>query len=144
MPRWPRGIGVGIAAAIKLTPGVFVLLFLLRRDQRSVARAGLSFAACTGAAFALAPHDALRYWTQIACHADPQAPNTSEQVTGMPSLASTACTWSLLLVRSPTSLPVAGQLPQIADLRWGDPRLRQPAHPQQVSQVASVPSVLTR
>src|SRR6516165_8794663 len=55
VPRWPRGIGVGIAAAIKLTPGVFVLLFLLRRDLRSVARAGLSFAACTGAAFALAP-----------------------------------------------------------------------------------------
>jgi alpha-1,2-mannosyltransferase len=43
-----------------------VLLFLLRRDLRSVARAGLSFAACTGAAFALAPHAALRYWTQIA------------------------------------------------------------------------------
>ena len=65
-PRWPRGIGVGIAAALKLTPGVFVLFFLLRRDLRSAARAGLSFAACTGAGFALAPHDSLRYWTQIA------------------------------------------------------------------------------
>jgi alpha-1,2-mannosyltransferase len=65
-PRWPRGIGVGIAAAVKLTPGVFLLFFLLRRDLRSAARAGLSFAACTGAAFAVAPHDSLRYWTQIA------------------------------------------------------------------------------
>jgi alpha-1,2-mannosyltransferase len=65
-PRWPRGIGVGIAAAAKLTPAVFVLFFLLRRDLRSAARAGLSFAACTGAGFALAPHDSLRYWTQIA------------------------------------------------------------------------------
>jgi alpha-1,2-mannosyltransferase len=65
-PRWPRGIGVGIAAALKLTPGVFLLFFLLRRDLRSAARAGLSFAACTGAAFVLAPHDSLRYWTQIA------------------------------------------------------------------------------
>src|SRR5262249_30373335 len=65
-PRWPRGIGVGVAAALKLTPGVFLLLFLLRRDLRAAARAGLSFAACTGAAFALAPHDSLRYWTQIA------------------------------------------------------------------------------
>jgi len=65
-PRWPRGIGVGIAAAVKLTPGVFLLFFLLRRDLRSAARAGLSFAACTGAGFALAPHDSLRYWTQIA------------------------------------------------------------------------------
>jgi alpha-1,2-mannosyltransferase len=65
-PRWPRGIGVGIAAALKLTPAVFVLFFFLRRDLRSTARAGLSFAACTGAGFALAPHDSLRYWTQIA------------------------------------------------------------------------------
>jgi alpha-1,2-mannosyltransferase len=65
-PRWPRGIGVGIAAAVKLTPGVFLLFFLLRRDRRSAARAGLSFAACTSVAFALAPHDSLRYWTQIA------------------------------------------------------------------------------
>ncbi len=65
-PRWPRGIGVGIAAALKLTPAVFVLFFLLRRDLRSAARAGLSFAACTGAGFALAPHDSLRYWTKVA------------------------------------------------------------------------------
>jgi alpha-1,2-mannosyltransferase len=65
-PRWPRGIGVGIAAALKLTPGIFLLFFLLRRDLRSAARAGLSFAACTGAGFALAPQDSLRYWTQIA------------------------------------------------------------------------------
>jgi alpha-1,2-mannosyltransferase len=65
-PRWPRGIGVGIAAALKLTPGVFLLFFLLRRDLRSAVRAGLSFAACTGAGFALAPRDSLRYWTQIA------------------------------------------------------------------------------
>lgn len=65
-PRWPRGILVGIAAALKLTPGVFLLFFLLRRDPRSAARAGLSFAACAGAGFAFAPHDSLRYWTQIA------------------------------------------------------------------------------
>jgi len=65
-PRWPRGIGVGIAAALKLTPGIFVLFFVLRRDLRSAARAGLSFAACTGAGFALAPRDSLRYWTQVA------------------------------------------------------------------------------
>jgi alpha-1,2-mannosyltransferase len=65
-PRWPRGILVGLAAALKLTPAVFLLFFLLRRDSRSAARAALSFAACTGAGFALAPHDSLRYWTQIA------------------------------------------------------------------------------
>jgi alpha-1,2-mannosyltransferase len=65
-PRWPRGTLVGIAAALKLTPAVFVLFFLLRRDLRAAARAALAFAACTAAAFALAPRDSLRYWTQIA------------------------------------------------------------------------------
>lgn len=34
-PRWPRGLLVGIAAAIKLTPAAFVLFFLLRRDYRA-------------------------------------------------------------------------------------------------------------
>ena len=65
-PRWPRGIGVGVAAALKLTPGIFLLFFLLRRDLRSAARAGLAFTACTGAGFALAPRDSLRYWAHIA------------------------------------------------------------------------------
>ena len=63
--RWPRGIGVGVAAALKLTPAVFVLFFLLRRDLRAAVRAGLAFAACTGAGFAFAPHDSLRYWTHL-------------------------------------------------------------------------------
>lgn len=65
-PRWPRGIGVGIATAAKLTPGVFLLFFLLRRDLRSAVRAGLAFAACTLAGFALAPRDSLRFWTHLA------------------------------------------------------------------------------
>ena len=37
-------------------------------------------------------------------HADPQVPNRSEQVTGMPSLANTACTCSLPDDRIRTSL----------------------------------------
>jgi len=49
-----------------VTGACVLLFFLLRRDLRSAARAGLSFAACTGAGFALAPHDSLRYWTKIA------------------------------------------------------------------------------
>jgi alpha-1,2-mannosyltransferase len=64
-PRWPRGMGVGIAAALKLTPGVFLLFFLLRRDLRSAVRAVLAFAACTAAGFVLAPRDSLAYWTRI-------------------------------------------------------------------------------
>jgi len=41
-PKWPRGMLIGVAAAIKLTPAVFVLFFLLRRDYRSAVTAAVS------------------------------------------------------------------------------------------------------
>jgi alpha-1,2-mannosyltransferase len=63
--RWPRGALVGIAAAVKLTPGAFVLFFLLRRDYRAAATAALAFAVGTGAGFLLAPGDSARYWTTV-------------------------------------------------------------------------------
>ena len=62
-PRWPRGALTGLAAAVKLTPAAFVLFFLLRRDYRAAATAGVSFAAATAAGFALAGPDSVRYWT---------------------------------------------------------------------------------
>jgi alpha-1,2-mannosyltransferase len=63
--RWPRGALVGVAAAVKLTPGAFVLFFLLRRDYRAAATAAVSFAVSTGAGFLLAPRDSARYWTSV-------------------------------------------------------------------------------
>ncbi len=62
-PRWPRGALIGLAAAVKLTPAAFVLFFLLRRDYRAAAVAGVSFAVTTAAGFALAGPDSVRYWT---------------------------------------------------------------------------------
>ena len=32
---WPRGALLGVAVALKLTPAVFLLYFLLRRDRRA-------------------------------------------------------------------------------------------------------------
>jgi alpha-1,2-mannosyltransferase len=63
--RWPRGALVGIAAAVKLTPGAFALYFLLRRDYRAAVTAAAAFAASTGAGFLLAPADSARYWTSV-------------------------------------------------------------------------------
>jgi alpha-1,2-mannosyltransferase len=62
-PRWPRGSLVGLAAAIKLTPALFLVYFLLRRDYRSAATMGASFAAATGLGFLLAPADSAHYWS---------------------------------------------------------------------------------
>jgi alpha-1,2-mannosyltransferase len=64
-PRWPRGALVGLAAAVKLTPAAFVLFFLLRRDYRAAATAGVSFTVVTAAGFVLAWHDSVRYWTSV-------------------------------------------------------------------------------
>jgi alpha-1,2-mannosyltransferase len=61
--RWPRGSLVGLAAAIKLTPGAFVLFFLLRRDWRAAGTATASFLVATGAGVLLAGHDSVQYWT---------------------------------------------------------------------------------
>ncbi|MBD0323821.1 MAG: DUF2029 domain-containing protein, partial [Aldersonia sp.] len=50
LPRrtpWPRGLLIGFVAAFKLTPAVFVLYFLLRRDVRATVVTGISFVAFT-------------------------------------------------------------------------------------------------
>lgn len=61
-PRWPRGLLVGIAAAIKLTPAVFVLYFLLRGDRRAAITAAVSAAAATLLGFLVAPGSSLTFW----------------------------------------------------------------------------------
>ncbi|MGH3470380.1 MAG: glycosyltransferase 87 family protein, partial [Thermocrispum sp.] len=60
--RWPRGIGVGLAAAIKLTPAVFVLFFLVRRDFRAAGVAAITGAAATALGFVVNPGGSVTYW----------------------------------------------------------------------------------
>jgi alpha-1,2-mannosyltransferase len=61
-----RGVPLGIAAAIKLTPIVFVLFFLVERDWRSVGRAAGTFAALTLASWAALPSTSTLYWFHLA------------------------------------------------------------------------------
>lgn len=61
-PKWPRGMLIGIAAAIKLTPAAFVLYFLLRRDYRSAVTAAVAGAVATALGFAVAPGPSLTFW----------------------------------------------------------------------------------
>lgn len=60
--RYPRGLLVGLAAAVKLTPAVFVLFFLARRQHQPAVTASLTFLAATGAGMLFAPADSVRYW----------------------------------------------------------------------------------
>jgi alpha-1,2-mannosyltransferase len=68
--RWPRGVLVGLAAAIKLTPAVFVLFFLVRKDYRAAIWAGVTFAAATVLAFVLLPGPSVEYWTKLVFAGD--------------------------------------------------------------------------
>lgn len=61
---WPRGFGIGIAAAIKLTPAAFVLFFLIRKDYRSALTAALTFVGAALVGFIVDFHASIQYWFQ--------------------------------------------------------------------------------
>lgn len=61
--KWWSGALTGIAAAIKLTPAVFFLYFLLRKDMRAILVGGASFLLAHAVGFLLAFDDSVQYWT---------------------------------------------------------------------------------
>ncbi|MFI0448270.1 glycosyltransferase 87 family protein [Actinomadura sp. 6N118] len=60
--RWPRGALVGIAIAIKLVPGVFLIYFLITGRWDALRNAVLTAVAATLGAFALLPSDSVDFW----------------------------------------------------------------------------------
>jgi alpha-1,2-mannosyltransferase len=60
---WWAGVGTGLAAAIKLTPAIFVLYFLLTRRWRTVVVAGATFLAASAVAFVISPSTSVEFWT---------------------------------------------------------------------------------
>ncbi|TDP32051.1 glycosyltransferase 87 family protein [Nocardia ignorata] len=60
--RYPRGMLIGLAAAVKLTPAAFVLFFLVRKDYKAAATAAATGAIATVASFAILPTESVRYW----------------------------------------------------------------------------------
>ncbi|MEV6810994.1 glycosyltransferase 87 family protein [Micromonospora sp. NPDC051296] len=59
--RW-RGLGIGIAAGIKLTPLIFVVYLLCLRRWRAAGVALAGFTATVGLGFAWRPVDSVRFW----------------------------------------------------------------------------------
>ena len=60
--RRSRGVLVGLASAVKLTPLIFVVLLVLERDWRAVRRSLITFVTATGAAWLLAPSASAEYF----------------------------------------------------------------------------------
>ena len=61
----PAGIGIGIAAAVKLVPGIFIVLLLLTRRFRDAAIATGAFVGCGLLGFVIDPSASKLYWTRL-------------------------------------------------------------------------------
>lgn len=59
--RW-RGVGIGLAAAMKLTPATGGLYWLAHRNWRGVITSAATFAATVGIGFLVAPTGSRQYW----------------------------------------------------------------------------------
>jgi len=62
----PKGVLVGLAAAIKLTPLVFIPYLVLSGQWRAARNSTVTFLVATGAMFAMAPGASWRYFTKDA------------------------------------------------------------------------------
>jgi alpha-1,2-mannosyltransferase len=60
-----RGVLVGIATAIKLTPGIFVVYFAVTRQWAAAARAAAASAVCGLLAFVVYPGASREYWLHL-------------------------------------------------------------------------------
>jgi len=59
------GIGIGLATAIKLVPGIFIVLLLLTRRTRDAATAAATVACCALIGFGVNPGASRLYWTHL-------------------------------------------------------------------------------
>jgi len=62
----PAGIGIGIAAAVKLTPLIFIPLLFLARRTRDGIIATATFAGCGVIGYLVAPGDSRLYWAEVS------------------------------------------------------------------------------
>lgn len=65
--RW-RGVGIGIAAGLKVTPLIFIGYLVVTRQWKAARTASLAFLATVALGFVLMPGDAMRYWGGLVLH----------------------------------------------------------------------------
>jgi alpha-1,2-mannosyltransferase len=62
-PKWPRGLLIGLATAIKLMPGVFIIYLLLTGRRKAAAVSAATAIGCSLIAWVLIPGNSTYYWT---------------------------------------------------------------------------------
>ena len=108
--RW-SGVLVGIAAGLKLTPLVFVVLLVLVGRRAAAGRAALAFAGTVAVGFVVMPGSAAAYWADNLVDArriGPPALAHNQSVYGALTrlLDGPPPTWAWLAVAGPLSLAV--------------------------------------
>lgn len=84
-----RGIWIGLAAGIKLTPLVFLGLLLVTRQWRALIYASAGFAISVLLGFLVAPHAATEYWTSLV--------SDTTRIGGLPFASNQS--WNAFLIR---------------------------------------------
>lgn len=75
--RWPRGLLIGLAAAMKLTPAVFIPYLWLSGRRKAAYTAVASFVGLVGLTWAIAPGMSSKYWTDALFSSDRLGDNTN-------------------------------------------------------------------
>ncbi len=113
--RW-TGVLVGISMAVKLTPGIFLVYFLLRKDWRAIAVSVCSFAGVTLFSALVAPGETWLYFTKLLWQSNRVGlldNTTNQSINGVlarlsPDGVPNTATWALLSI-----VLVAVALPRI-------------------------------
>lgn len=74
LPRGARGVGIGVATALKLIPGVFVVFLLATRRFRAAATALGCFAAIGAVELVRRPVETAHFWTTLGITPRGEAP----------------------------------------------------------------------
>jgi alpha-1,2-mannosyltransferase len=62
--RWPQGVLIGVATALKLTPGIFVVYLWVTGRRRGALTAATTAVGCTALAALMVPAASVDYWTR--------------------------------------------------------------------------------
>ena len=84
--RWPRGLLIGLATAIKLVPGVFVVYLWVTGRRREAVTAAVAAVGATLLTFLVLPADSADYWFRALFDSDRLGSNTgttNQSIRGM-------------------------------------------------------------
>lgn len=96
--RYFGGVLVGIAAAVKLTPLIFVPHLWLTGRKKDAVRAAVTFVALQGLIFAIIPHDFRRFWSVAVTNPERTGPTFwagNQSLNGLVLRLSDLAPWAL-------------------------------------------------